>query len=488
MLEKGSKKNMATEKSAVFIIFGGSGDLAHRKLYPALYNLYKTGDLKDHFAVIGTARRPWSDDYYRSTVIDSLKDIDDDEKAMNEFAKHFFYQSHDVTDSDHYIALKKLAAKLDDQFQTGHNRVYYMAIAPRFFGTVAEHINSEGLKTDGFNRLVIEKPFGRSFDSACELNSALTKTFSESEIYRMDHYLGKFMVQQLTHIRLKNKAFEKLLNKKYVSNVQVTLAESLGVEDRGGYYETAGVLRDMIQNHIMQIIGAVAMDEPAKLDSESIHAVKRDVFASLKDLTPEQVDSNFVRGQYDEDVTGKQKAYRQEDNVDPKSNIETFAAGKIMLDNDRWENIPFYVRSGKRMPAKSSRIDIVLNDKVSEFGINPNTIITFLIEPENGSSILVNGVDYQQANQEFIKFPEDADYFSQEREAYENLMIDILDGNQIHFTLWDELQNAWKYIDVIRNQWDNETPNFPNYMSNTMGPDSASELLERDGNSWVWDD
>ncbi|WP_300560828.1 glucose-6-phosphate dehydrogenase [Companilactobacillus sp.] len=479
---------MATEKSAVFIIFGGSGDLAHRKLYPALYNLYKTGDLKEHFAVIGTARRPWSDDYYRGTVVDSLKDIDDDEKAMEEFSKHFFYQSHDVTDSDHYIALKKLASKLDDQFQTGHNRVYYMAIAPRFFGTVAEHINSEGLKTDGFNRLVIEKPFGRSFDSACELNSSLTKTFSESEIYRMDHYLGKFMVQQLTRIRLKNRTFEKSLNNKYVSNVQVTLAESLGVEDRGGYYETAGVLRDMVQNHIMQIIGAVAMDEPAKLDSESIHEVKRDVFASLKDLKPEEVDKNFVRGQYGEDDTGSLKAYRDEDNVDPKSNIETFVAGKMMLDNDRWSGVPFYVRSGKRMPAKSSRIDIVYNDAVKELGINPNTTVTFLIEPENGSSILVNGVDYQEGNQDFLKFPEDPKYFSQEREAYENLMIDILDGNKIHFTLWDELQNAWKYVDVIRQQWDNETPDFPNYMSNTMGPDAASELLEKDGNSWIWDD
>ncbi|WP_010624806.1 glucose-6-phosphate dehydrogenase [Companilactobacillus versmoldensis] len=478
---------MTTEKSAVFIIFGGSGDLAHRKLYPAMYNLYKSGVLKDHFAVIGTARRPWSDDYYRSTVVDSLEDVDDDEKAMTEFSKHFFYQSHDVTDSDHYIALKNLAAKLDDQFDTGHNRIYYMAIAPRFFGTVAEHINSEGLKTDGYNRLVIEKPFGRSFDSACDLNSSLTKTFSESEIYRMDHYLGKFMVQQLTDIRMKNKTFEKALDHKYVSNMQITLSESLGVEDRGGYYETAGVLRDMIQNHIMQIIGAVAMDEPAKLDSDSIHEVKRAVFANLKDLTPEEVDQNFVRGQYGEDATGKLKAYREEDNVDANSNIETFVAGKVTMSNERWDGVPFYVRSGKRMPAKSSRIDVVFNDKVEELGIKPNTTVTFLIEPENGSSILVNGIDYQSANQDFIKFPEDSHYFDNEREAYESLMIDILDGDQIHFTLWDELQNTWKYVDVIRQQWDNETPDFPNYMSKTIGPDAASELLEKDGNTWVWD-
>ncbi|MFD1472467.1 glucose-6-phosphate dehydrogenase [Companilactobacillus mishanensis] len=479
---------MAAEKKAVFIIFGGSGDLAHRKLYPALYGLYKAGILKEHFAVIGTARRAWSDNYYRGTVVTSLLDIDDDQEKMQAFAKHFFYQSHDVTDSDHYIALKKLASKLDDQFETDQNRIYYMAIAPRFFGTVAEHINSEGLKTSGYNRLVIEKPFGRSYDSACELNGSLTKTFSENEIYRMDHYLGKQMVQQLTRIRLKNKTFEKSLNNKYVSNVQVTLSESLGVEDRGGYYETAGVLRDMIQNHIMQIIGAVAMDEPAKLDSESIHEVKREVFASLKDLTPDEVDKNFVRGQYGEDITGKQKAYRDEDNVDANSDIETFVAGKVEFDSERWGGVPFYVRSGKRMPAKSSRIDIVYNDAAEEIGIRPNTTVTILIEPEDGSYILVNGIDYLESNQDIIKFPEKEDYFDHAREAYESLMIDILDGNQIHFTMWDELQNAWKYVDIIRQKWDSETPDFPNYESNTMGPDAASELLEKDGNSWVWAD
>src|SRR5699024_6387249 len=287
---------MVTEKSAIFIIFGGSGDLAHRKLYPSLFRLYKSGFLKDHFAVIGTARRPWSDDYFRETVITSLKDyFDDSESVMKEFAQHFFYQSHDVNDSEHYIALKNLAAKLDDQFSAGHNRVYYMAIAPRFFGTVAEHINSEGLKADGYNRLVIEKPFGRDLDSACELNGNISKAFPEDDIYRIDHYLGKKMVQDIPNLRAHNPKFEEALNNKYVSNIQVTLAEKIGVEDRGGYYETAGVLRDMVQNHIMQIIGATAMDEPEATDAKIIHKHKCDLFASLKEMTPEQVDQDFVR-------------------------------------------------------------------------------------------------------------------------------------------------------------------------------------------------
>ncbi|CAJ1194502.1 glucose-6-phosphate 1-dehydrogenase [Companilactobacillus crustorum] len=480
---------MVTEKSAIFIIFGGSGDLAHRKLYPSLFRLYKSGFLKDHFAVIGTARRPWSDDYFRETVITSLKDyFDDEEEVMKEFSKHFFYQSHDVNDSEHYIALKNLAAKLDDQFKAGHNRVYYMAIAPRFFGTVAEHINSEGLKTaDGYNRLVIEKPFGRDLDSACELNGNISKAFPEDDIYRIDHYLGKKMVQDIPVIRAQNDKFEEALNNKYVSNIQVTLAESIGVEDRGGYYETAGVLRDMVQNHIMQIIGAIASIDPKAKDAKVIHKNKCDLFGSLKDLTPEQVDTNFVRGQYDTDNLDDEKAYRQEDNVAEDSNIETFTAGKIEFENDRWSGVPFYIRSGKRMPDKSSRIDIVFNDNVTDLGIKANTVVTLLIERTNDHSILINGIDYKESAQDFIKFPEEKDFVGA-REAYESLIIDILSGNRVNFTLWDELRSTWTYIDAIRERWDSQTPDFPNYVSGTMGPDAAEMLLERNGDSWVWDD
>ncbi|MFH5811818.1 glucose-6-phosphate dehydrogenase [Companilactobacillus sp. FL22-1] len=479
---------MGKEKSAIFIIFGGSGDLAHRKLYPSLFRLYKSGFLKDHFAVIGTARRPWSDDYFRETVVTSLKETfeNDDESIMKEFFQHFFYQSHDVNDSEHYIALKNLAAKLDDRFETDHNRVYYMAIAPRFFGTVAEHINSEGLKTSGYNRLVIEKPFGRDLESACELNGNISKAFPEDDIYRIDHYLGKEMVQDIPHIRANNPKFEAALNNQYVSNIQVTLAESLGVEDRGGYYETAGVLRDMVQNHIMQIIASLASDDPEATKSKIIHENRTEIFNSLKLLTPEEVDQDFVRGQYDTDKLGDLKAYRQEDKVAEDSQIETFTAGKIQFDSDRWSGVPFYVRSGKRMPAKSSRIDIVFNEKVEELGIRPNTVVTILIERVNGQSILINGINYKDSGQNFIKFPEEAE-FDTAREAYESLIIDILSGNRIHFTLWNELRSTWKYIDVIRQRWDSQTPDFPNYLSGTMGPDSAEMLLERDGNSWVWD-
>jgi len=318
------------------------------------------------------------------------------------------------------------------------------------------------------------------------LNGNISKAFPEDDIYRIDHYLGKEMIQAIPNIRAHNDKFEEALNNKYVSNIQVTLAEALGVEDRGGYYETAGVLRDMVQNHIMQIIGAVASDEPEATEAKVIHKNRTELFNSLKVLTPEEVDKDFVRGQYDTDELAENKAYRQEDNVAEDSQIETFTAGKIQFNSNRWSGVPFYVRSGKRMPAKSSRIDIVFNEKVEELGIRPNTVVTLLIEKVDGHKVLINGIDYKDSKQDFIKLPDETKT-DKAREAYESLIIDILAGNRIHFTLWDELRSTWKYIDAIRQRWDSQTADFPNYLSGTMGPDSAEMLLERDGNSWIWD-
>ena len=240
----------------VMIIFGGSGDLAHRKLYPALFNLYQKGLIYDHFAVIGTARRPWSHEYLQEQVVAAIKESNNsfDEKDAKEFASHFYYQSHDVTDVDHYIALKELATKLDKKYHAEGNRIFYMAMAPRFFGTIATHINDQKLVGSGFNRLVIEKPFGHDLASAEKLNQEIGESFAEDSVYRIDHYLGKEMVQNIMPLRMTNPIVNNIWCKKYIANMQVTLAESLGVGTRGGYYETSGALRDMVQNHIFQII------------------------------------------------------------------------------------------------------------------------------------------------------------------------------------------------------------------------------------------
>ncbi|MDO1605900.1 glucose-6-phosphate dehydrogenase [Lactobacillus sp. YT155] len=487
---------MKVENPTLFIIFGGSGDLAHRKLYPALFNLYRNGYINEKFAVIGTARRDWSDDFFRDTVKESLKKFCEDEKTVDEFIGHFYYQSHDVNDSEHYIILKKLAQKLNDQYELEDNRVYYMAIAPSLFGTVAGHIKSEDLMTkNGFNRLVIEKPFGHDFESAKALNDEISQTFDEQQIYRIDHYLGKEMVQNIPVLRFNNPVFETIWNKDYISNVQVTLAESLGVEERGGYYDGTGALRDMVQNHIMQILAQLTMEKPNEFTSQKVHESKKALFASLKMLTPDEVDANFVRGQYGTNQNQTQISYREGLNIDPDSETETYVAGKVMFDNDTFKGVPFYVRTGKRMPEKSTRIDIVFKKEVKNIFPTLDTdaikenVFSIIIEPDQGYELLMNGTKvgmnfettafdmaYKHTNAQLDQVPE----------AYERLLINVLDGDQTNFTHWDELLSTWKYIDVIRQKWDETPISFPNYRSGSVGPKDADELLSKDGNSWFW--
>ena len=275
----------------VMIIFGGSGDLAHRKLYPALFNLYEQGLIHDNFAVIGTARRPWSHEYLREQVSDAIHETHDqvDENDVKRFASHFYYQSHDVTNVEHYETLKKLAQELDDRYSAQGNRLFYMAMAPRFFGTIATHINDQSLTGSGFNRIVVEKPFGHDLASAEELNKEITASFNEDDIFRIDHYLGKEMIQNIMPMRFTNPLIKNIWTSENVKNIQVTLAERLGVEARGGYYDTSGALRDMVQNHIFQIITLLAMPEPKDLSSSSIHKAKQDLLESMIIPTPEEV-------------------------------------------------------------------------------------------------------------------------------------------------------------------------------------------------------
>lgn len=242
---------MTKEKKALFIIFGGTGDLANRKLYPSLYRLYKNGYLNEHFAVIGTARREWSDEYYREVVVSKVEDLADTKEQAEEFASHFYYQSHNVKDLEHYTTLKNLADRLDDKYQLEGNRMFYLAMSPNFFGIIAENIKEQQLITStGFNRLIIEKPFGHDYQSALELNTHIRSSFEEDQIYRIDHYLGKEMVQNISTVRFGNQLIESMWNNQYINNIQVTLSESLGVEERGGYYDTSGALRDMVLDHI----------------------------------------------------------------------------------------------------------------------------------------------------------------------------------------------------------------------------------------------
>ncbi len=363
------------------IIFGGSGDLAHRKLYPALFNLYQKGLIHDHFAVIGTARRPWSHEYLQEQVVEAVKESCDnfDEKEAKEFASHFYYQSHDVTDIGHYIALKELAAKLDEKYQAEGNRIFYMAMAPRFFGTIATHINDQKLLGSGFNRLVIEKPFGHDLASAEKLNREIGESFDEESVYRIDHYLGKEMVQNIMPLRMTNPIVKNIWNNDYIANMQVTLAESLGVGTRGGYYETSGALRDMVQNHIFQIITLLAMPEPKGLDSDHIHQAKQELLDSLVIPTPEMVKKHFSRGQYLAD--DNEVEYLKADQVAPDSKVETFVAGEVKFKKGPVADVPIYFRTGKKMKDKVSRIDIVLHHMNNLYGSAHSNNISIIIDP-----------------------------------------------------------------------------------------------------------
>lgn len=486
------------ENKALITLFGAAGDLAQRKLYPSLFKLYQKGYLGEHFALLGTSRRDLPDEKFQEMVANSIKDIPETENGQAAtFAKHFFFQSHDVTKPEHYDVLRERLAKLDQQFETDGNRLFYMSMAPQFFGTIAINLKKQHLLTDeGYNRLVIEKPFGRDFASAKKLNDELSQTFDENQIFRIDHYLGKEMIQNIEALRFGNTIIESLWNNRYIDNIQVTLSEKLGVEERAGYYDHSGALRDMMQNHIMQVVAQLAMEQPVSFTDSDVRVEKIKALRSLRVYTPSEAAANFVRGQYD--AGPDTNAYRKEDGVDPNSNTETFVAAKLLFDNYRWSGVPFYVRTGKKMADKFTRIDVVFKKPLIDIFANPrmrseqslkSNVLTIYVEPEEGFALRVNA---KSAGQGFTTTPVDLKYIqdnstkAESPEPYERLFHDALEGNHTNFASWSEIAYAWKFVDVVRKLWDIEEPQFPNYVPGSMGPAASDELLARDGRQWVY--
>ncbi|MFD1393231.1 glucose-6-phosphate dehydrogenase [Lacticaseibacillus jixianensis] len=483
---------MSKEVNAVIIMFGGSGDLAHRKLYPALFGLFQHGVLKDHFAVIGTARRPWSDDHYQQIVADSVREAGaTDDQAIAAFAAHFCYQSHDVTDADHYVTLKQLAAKLDDQYEVGGNRLYYMAMAPTFFSTIATHLKSEELLTEqGFNRLIIEKPFGHDYASAKALNDAITGTFKEDQIYRIDHYLGKDMAQAILALRFANPWLKGVWNKDYIKDIQITLAEAVGVEERAGYYETAGALRDMVQNHVMQLVAYLTMDEPKSLTPEAIHQVKAKAFDDLHRYTEAEAKQNFVRAQYTAATIDGQAVpgYREEDGVAKDSMTDTFVAGKILTDNPNLAGVPIFIRTGKRLTRKSTQVTVTLKGGASPFGQVKGNQLTIYIEPNEGYTLEINAKKLGETTtleREWLNMRHEPQAVKDAPEAYERLIGDVLAGDQTNFNHWNELAQTWRYVDVISKAWAKDQT-MPTYEAGSMGPKAAFDLLKAGDHDWYW--
>lgn len=481
---------MSHNQKALFIIFGGTGDLAYRKLYPALYNLYKKDYLNHNFAVIGTARREWSDDYYQEIVANAIDDIKISDEDAEAFASHFRYQSHNVKDSNHYHTLLDLADKLDEEYGIEGNRVFYLSMSPSFFGTITSHLRQEKLVTEnGFNRVIIEKPFGTKYKTSNELNNEILESFDEEQIYRIDHYLGKEMIQALISLRFGNPMFKHLWQSQFISNIQITLAEDIGVEDRGAYYEQSGALRDMGQNHILQIVSLLLMDEPQAYESDEITKEKVKALKNLKLLDNSNVRDKFVRGQYDTSPDEPDiYSYISENEVSKDSVVETFIAGKIESKNESWKDTPLYIRTGKRMKAKSTRIDIVFkNEETPLFDADKlvDNALTIYVGPEEGLSLELNNKQIGHAiAAEPIQLTYEVD--TELPDDYEKLLLDALQGDKTSFVHWDEVAQSWKYIDAIREAWETDPSDLFKYPVNTNGPKEAFELLEKDGNHWIW--
>lgn len=477
----------------LFTLFGATGDLAKRKLYPALFRLFKKGYLNEKFAVIGTARREWTHNYYRTVVLESIDKLSNDNSQKEAFVQHFFYQAHNVTNADEYILLKQLADTLNEQFQLENNRIFYLAMAPDFFGVIAQQLKAQHLLTNnGFNRLIIEKPFGTDLQTALALNDQLALAFDEQQIYRIDHYLGKEMVQNINALRYSNVLFEAIWNNKYIDNVQITLSESVGVEERAGYYDTSGALRDMVQNHIFQILSLLVMEPPVRMNGTEVRREKVKALRSLRFENEDSVKKNFVRAQYVSD--GENLGYLQEPGVAEQSRTETFVAGKIMIDNFRWSGVPFYIRTGKRLSSKDTVVHVQFKPLTmnlfksdTQQHIEPN-VLTFHIQPENGISLNLNIKEPGLSN-DIVRSPLvniiDETTTKDIPEAYERLILECLQGKTTNFAHREEVELSWRFVDKIRNAWDNDTQSpLPTYSIGTMGPKESDDLLAQDGFYW----
>ncbi len=486
----------------VMVIFGASGDLTKRKLIPALYNLAKEEYLPRQFALVGIARSSMSSEQFRGKItadMNSLYANDLDGDAWGEFVKRLHYLSGSGTEESTYLALKDLLATIDSDYRTGGNYFYYLATSPDLFSTIVQQIGSAGLareENDRWRRIIIEKPFGHDLDSAQTLNRELRDVLRENQIYRIDHYLGKETVQNLLVFRFGNGIFEPVWNRNYIDHVQITAAEDIGVEGRGAYYENAGALRDMVPNHILQLITLTSMEPPISFAADAVRNEQSKILHAIQPLTPEHVITDTVRGQYGAGGFNGDKVvgYRTEARVSPTSNTETFVAAKLSVDNWRWNDVPFYLRTGKRLQNRVTEIVIqfkrapfMLFRKTSVEHLTTNRLIVH-VHPNEGISLRFGAkvpgpiVSMGAVNMEFRY----ADYFgASSGTGYERLLYDCMIGDATLFQRTDMVEAGWSVVEPIIDVWKALPPrSFPNYAAGTWGPKEADDLIERDGRHW----
>ncbi|MBF6624979.1 glucose-6-phosphate dehydrogenase [Aerococcaceae bacterium zg-BR9] len=473
-----------TENRLILTLFGATGDLAARKLYPALYRLYKNGHISTHFALVGTGRTEWTHQEMRQRVSESVKQEVDDAKHLEEFLSHVYYVSHDVNDTTHYQRLKKFQEELDEKYDTKGNRIFYISLSPTLFPTITGHLRDQQLITDdGYNRLIIEKPFGHDTASAQELQQSLNNAFDENQIFRIDHYLGKEMVQAIRNIRFDNRVFADSWNNQGIDNIQISLLEEVGVEDRGEYYDTSGATRDMIQNHALQILALLAMNQPKEATAEAIQEEKIQVLASLYyPQDAKEVSEKFVRGQYG--PSKELKGYRQEDKVSETSDTETYFAACVEIDLPQWQGVPFFIRTGKRLNSKATTIDVQF--KPTQEGV-PGNQLHIEVAPRTGYRFTVNQkkLGYSHETESIpLEYYYTPEQLAETPQDYERLIYECILGDKSHFAHYLEVEHAWKYIDHLFSYWNQEKPEFPNYEAGSRGPDAAEALLAQYHTNW----
>lgn len=491
-----------TADPCTVIIFGASGDLTKRKLVPALYRLTQERLLPAEFAILGFARSPMNDDEFRAKMKDAIATYSEakrvDDAVWESFAQGLFYLPGNINDPEAYTKMRERLDEIDQARGTAGNRVFYLSVGPDFYSESIKQLGDAGLakpEGKGWTRIIIEKPFGRDLESARKLNQDVLKVFDEEQVYRIDHYLGKETVQNLMVFRFANGIFEPIWNRQYIDHVQITNAEAIGVEDRGGYYETAGVLRDMIQNHVFQVLSLVAMEPPNSLSANGVRDEKIKAMQAVRPIPVDQVDQFVVRGQYGPGSVGGKpaKGYREEKDVNPESQTDTYVALKLYFDNWRWGGVPFYIRSAKRMPKRVTEIAIQFKEaphlifsQTAGQQLEPNVLVV-RVQPDEGITLRIGAKIPGQATRirwVNMDFRYGASFGVASPEAYERLLLDCVLGDSTLYARRDMTERGWEIVMPILEAWKGKKSDFPNYEAGTWGPDAADEMIEKDGRKW----
>jgi glucose-6-phosphate 1-dehydrogenase len=493
---------MKKTTNQALVIFGASGDLTYRKLIPAVFDLFMNDSLPDGYAVLGVSRSPFTDNQFRKKMKEGIRLFsyykDAGKEKIDDFLSRLYYLGIDTGKGEEYQHVKEKLTTLNKKHNLGQNYIFYLSTPPSLYTTIPKYLYGQGLtlQQKGFRRIIIEKPFGHDLVSAIELNAQLMEFFREDQIYRIDHYLGKETVQNLMVTRFANGIYEPLWNRNFIQHVEITAAESIGVEDRGGYYDHSGALRDMVQNHLLQVASLVAMEQPTKITPEDIRYEKMKVFRSLRPFSKKDLQMNVIRGQYtDATVRGNQyNGYRDEFNVDKNSRTETYVAMKMFIDNWRWQGVPFYIRTGKRLPTNVTEVVIHFRPspqklfRSADGSSNSDNQLILRIQPDEGILLKTgmkvpgSGYEVKSVNMDF-HYTELNDHYIPS--AYERLILDSMNGDNMLYMSSEAAEETWKFVQPLLDYWENDKDApLHGYPAGSWGPDVADDLIDGKENTW----